>query len=76
MRELPEETLYDSRLIARHIKEGLISEEDVKKRLEDLEDCEPNMDLIDIQVLSEPPAALAPVAPVAPAAPAPGFPTT
>ena len=73
MRELPEETLYDSRLIARHIKEGLISEEDVKKRLEDLEDCEPNMDLIDIQVLSEPPAALAPVAP---AAPAPGFPTT
>ena len=72
MRELPEETLYDTRLIARHIEEGLISEEDVKKRLEALEDCEPNMDVVDIQGLAEP---AAPVAPAAPAAPAPGFPT-
>ena len=40
MRELPEETLYDTRLIERHIKEGLISEEDVKKRLEALDDGE------------------------------------
>ena len=54
MRELPEETLYDTRLIERHIKEGLISEEDVKKRLEALDDGETNMDVIDIQELAEP----------------------
>ena len=57
MRELPEETLYDIRLIDRHIKEGLISEEDVKKRLEALDDCEPEMDVIDIQGLAEHPTA-------------------
>jgi len=56
MRELPEETLYDIRLIERHIKEGLISEEDVKKRLEALDDGETNMDVIDIQELAEPKA--------------------
>ena len=56
MRELPEETLYDIRLIDRHIKEGLISEEDVKKRLEALDDGETNMDVIDIQELAEPKA--------------------
>lgn len=56
MRELPEETLYDIRLIERHIKEGLISEEDVKKRLEALDDGETNMDVIDIQELTEPKA--------------------
>ena len=56
MRELPEETLYDIRLIERHIKEGLISEEDVKKRLEGLDDGETNMDVIDIQALAEPKA--------------------
>ena len=56
MRELPEETLYDIRLIERHIKEGLISEEDVKKRLEALDDGETNMDVIDIQELGEPKA--------------------
>ena len=68
MRELPEETLYDTRLIERHIKEGLISEEDVNKRLEDLEDCESNMDVVDLEVLSAAPVpAVAPV-PVAQAA--------
>ena len=72
MRELPEETLYDTRLISRHIAEGLISEEDVKKRLEALEDCETNMDVIDIQELSE---ASVPVAAPVPAAVVPGFPT-
>ena len=62
MRELPEETLYDIRLIDRHIKEGLISEEDVKKRLEALDDCEPDMAVIDIQGLAEHPAVAVPAA--------------
>jgi hypothetical protein len=50
-RDLPAETLYDVRLIERHIKEGLITEEDVKKHLEAVDDTEENADVIDMDVL-------------------------
>jgi hypothetical protein len=54
MRELPEETLYDIRLIDRHIKEGLITEEDVQKHMSQLEDVEENSDLLDVDGLINP----------------------
>ena len=50
-RDLPAETLYDVRLIERHIKEGLITEEDVKKHLESVGDTEENADVIDMDVI-------------------------
>ena len=50
-RDLPAETLYDVRLIERHIKEGLITEEDVKKHLQGVDDTEENADVIDMDVL-------------------------
>ena len=53
MRELPQETLYDRRLIDRHIKEGLITEEDVAQYLKKLEDAEENMDLLNVEELAE-----------------------
>ena len=54
MRELPEETLYDIRLIDRHIKEGLISEDDVKSRLGGLDDVEENMETFNVEELAAP----------------------
>ena len=50
-RDLPAETLYDVRLIERHINEGLITEEDVKKHLEAVDDTAENADVIDMDVL-------------------------
>ncbi len=50
-RDLPAETLYDVRLIERHIKEGLITEEDVKKHLSAVDDTAENADVIDMDVL-------------------------
>ena len=50
-RELTDETLYDVRLIERHIKEGLITEDDVKKHLEGVTDAEENADVIDMDVI-------------------------
>jgi hypothetical protein len=54
MRELPEETLYDIRLIDRHIKEGLITEEDVQKHMSQLSDVEEESDLLDVDSLMNP----------------------
>ena len=53
-RELTDETLYDVRLIERHIKEGLITEDDVKKHLEGVTDAEENADVIDMDVIFGP----------------------
>ncbi len=50
-RDLPAETLYDVRLIERHITEGLITEEDVQKHLAGSDDAEENADVIDMDVL-------------------------
>ncbi len=54
MRELPEETLYDIRLIDRHIKEGLITEEDVQKYMSQLSDAEEESDFLDVEALMNP----------------------
>jgi len=54
MRELPEETLYDIRLIDRHIKEGLITEEDVQKYMSQLSDAEEESDFLDVETLMNP----------------------
>ena len=66
MRELPEDTLYDQRLIKRHIEEGLITEDDVKKYLENLEDAEHNLAYVEVVATGQPvpEAPLSPVAPV------------
>ena len=54
MRELPEETLYDIRLIDRHMKEGLITEEDVQKYMSQLSDAEEESDFLDVETLMNP----------------------
>ena len=54
MRELPEETLYDIRLIDRHIKEGLITEEDVQKYMSQLSDAEEESDFLHVEALMNP----------------------
>ena len=54
MRELAEETLYDIRLIDRHIKEGLITEEDVQKYMSQLSDAEEESDFLDVEALMNP----------------------
>ena len=56
MRELPEDTLYDIRLIERHIKEGLITEEDVKTHLAKLGDGEENSETFNVEELGQPAA--------------------
>ena len=50
-RDLPAETLYDVRLIERHIKEGLITEEDVAKHMGAVDDAAENADVIDMDAL-------------------------
>jgi hypothetical protein len=39
MAKQTDEKMFDQRVVARHIKRGLISAEDKKKYLESLEDC-------------------------------------
>jgi len=56
MRELPEDTLYDIRLIERHIQEGLITEEDVKTHLAKLGDAEENSETFNVEELGQPAA--------------------
>jgi hypothetical protein len=52
MREIPEETLYDQRLIERHITQGLITREQVKARLKDLPDASELGEATDLEQLS------------------------
>lgn len=51
MRKLPDEVLYDQRLIKRHIAEGLITEEQVRQRLEQLPDLAEEGDTVDVSAL-------------------------
>ena len=53
MRELPEEVLYDKRLIQRHIEQGLVSQDEVDKRLTGLGDLESQGEVIDLDELME-----------------------
>ncbi len=54
MPQLPDEVLYDKRLIERHIRRGVLSREDVNKRLSQLEDSAEEADVIDIDQLQLP----------------------
>ena len=47
MRQLPEEVLFDKRLIQRHIREGLISQEEVDKRLDANPDLADQAEVVD-----------------------------
>ena len=51
MRQIPEDILYDSRLVERHIVQGLITREDVDKRLEKLAYATDLGEPIDLQKL-------------------------
>jgi len=46
--QLPDTILYDKRLIARHIARGLITREDVVKRLKETEDLTDQADIMPI----------------------------
>jgi len=57
MREIPEEILYDQRLIERHIEQGLITREDVEKRqanLPDVKDLGEALDTVALGVEPKP----------------------
>lgn len=55
MRHIPEEILFDSRLVERHIAQGLVTREEVNKRLEKLADSSDLGELIDMDKLAGPP---------------------
>jgi hypothetical protein len=52
MRQVSENTRFDKRLIDRHMTEGLISAEDVEKRLRNIPDAESIAEWIDVGVLA------------------------
>ena len=51
MREINDDTLYDTRLIARHITQGLITQKDVDDRLKNAEDKADFGEVIDLDGL-------------------------
>lgn len=53
MREMSKETLFDRRLIDRHLKEGLITQEQVDKHLAGVQDATELGEAIDLDVLVE-----------------------
>jgi len=52
MREIPDDTLFDQRLIDRHIAEGLITRQQVDDRLKKLTDTAAQGETLDISELS------------------------
>lgn len=52
MRELPEEILFDSRLVERHIREGLVTRADYEEWLGKQPDVSERADVLDIAVPS------------------------
>jgi hypothetical protein len=53
MRGMSDETLYDKRLIERHIRQGLISRDDADKHADKTEDLAARADSIDIDAMIE-----------------------
>ena len=51
MREIPDDILYDQRLIARHITQGLITQKEVDERLKTLRDVADHGEAIDLSDL-------------------------
>ncbi len=52
MVKLPEETLYDVRLVERHIRQGLITRADYDAHLKKLQDAADQADDLDMDVLA------------------------
>ncbi len=52
MAELPKEILFDTRLVERHIRQGLTTREDYQKYVQQLEDAESEADVIDLDTLA------------------------
>ena len=50
--QIPDEILYDVRLQARYIARGLLTQEALDKRLEDLQDAAPQVSAIDLDRLA------------------------
>jgi hypothetical protein len=50
-RNVPEHVLYDTRLIQRHIEEGLITEADVEAYRQKAADVEENKDVVSMEVI-------------------------
>jgi hypothetical protein len=53
MRGMSDETLYDKRLIERHIRQGLLTREEVDKRADKIDDLAEQADSIDIDQMIE-----------------------
>ena len=53
MTEIPNESLFDVRLIERHTRQGLITRQDYEKYLSELPDRETEADPIDLEELAE-----------------------
>jgi len=51
MSDIPDEILYDVRLVERHIRKGLITREEVEKRLEAMKDMKDDADSIALESL-------------------------
>lgn len=49
--QLPEEILYDVRLIERHVRQGLITRQDVEKYQKALQDRAAEADVTDLEAL-------------------------
>ncbi len=52
MAELPKEILFDTRLVERHIRQGLTTRQDYEKYVSQLEDQESEADVIDLDTLA------------------------
>lgn len=54
MREIPDDILYDQRLIERHVAQGLITQKQVDEHLKGLRDVAEHSDVIDLDNLQNP----------------------
>ena len=52
MREIPEDVLFDRRLVERHLHQGLLTQVDLDKRLKQLADAADLGDNIDVEALA------------------------
>lgn len=55
MRQIPDDVLYDSRLVERHIAQGLVTREQVEKYIASLPDAAELAEVIDLDEFSRKP---------------------
>ena len=51
MRDMTEETLYDVRLIKRHMQEGILKPEELEAHLAKIPDSESNLSIVNVDEL-------------------------